>query len=792
MTSPRSWFSRFSAPLLVVAVSLFFVAHAQAQSGRWTAHTSLRQVQALSVSDEAVWAATSGGVFSFAPGTGEFERYTAVDDLHSVETRAIAYDPRRSVVWIGYQDGVLDRLDVASGAVVSFRDIERAGQFTSRGINRIVVQGDSLLVATAFGLVIFDPVRQEVRDTYSRLGPLPPSTPVNDVVVAPGPDGAAAFWLATGQGMAYASLRTPNLQDPTAWTAERDGLPGPDAEAQAVAALNGRLYVGTIADLYLRTDSGTYAQMFVTGSPVSRLYVSGGRLFGVERFRALVVEPSGVARRLEMGEIQHPVDLILGPQGSLWIGDTEAGLVEAVLPGEATTQLTILRTTYPDGPFEGQFTDLAFDEAGNLWAGGTSGAGRGFYRRDAEGLWTSFTERNYDILLGRNTYTRIFVDGENRAWAGSEGDGLALVERGDNVQVFDHQNSSLLPATGTSDFIIAGGITSDEDGRIWVSTRASARPLHVRDTDGTWTALPPLLGQGLSSTSTAYDRLYIDAFEQIWIIVRDERSLGNTRGLAVLDVGATPTDPTDDVFRFWEQKGGSGQGLPSRTVTSVIEDREGRVWIGTDGGLAYFINTGIVAADPSAQAIWPPWADRTRGTFVLFGLRINDLAVDPANRLWVASNEGAWLLQEVEGGWDLVEHWTTDNAPLFSDEIVSVAVDARTGEVYFATDQGLISYEGDAIAPAQAVQDLFVYPNPVRVQEGAVPDIFIEGLVEETEVRILAPHGGLVARLSARGGRARWDGRDLNQRVVSSGIYLVVAVGQNGEGTAYGKVAVIR
>ncbi|RMF52647.1 MAG: regulator, partial [Bacteroidetes bacterium] len=259
------------------------------------------------------------------------------------------------------------------------------------------------------------------------------------------------------------------------------------------------------------------------------------------------------------------------------------------------------------------------------------------------------------------------------------------------------------------------------------------------------------------------------------------------------DTGADPADPSDDAFRFFGQPGAAGRGLPGTVVTSVVEDREGLIWIGTTTGLAFMINTGIVAREESNIPSWPLWADRSRGTFVLFGLRVNDLAVDPANRLWVATDAGAWLIEAVpEGGYDLVTHLSTDNTPLFSNNILAVTVDERTGEVFLATDRGLLSYQGDAIAPAERASELFVYPNPVQLSGGETADIFIEGLVEETELRILSANGTVVARISTRGGRARWDGRDLTGAPVPSGVYLVVAVGQRGEGTAYGKVAVIR
>ncbi|MFW5973508.1 MAG: hypothetical protein ACOCTG_05890, partial [Bacteroidota bacterium] len=61
-----------------------------------------------------------------------------------------------------------------------------------------------------------------------------------------------------------------------------------------------------------------------------------------------------------------------------------------------------------------------------------------------------------------------------------------------------------------------------------------------------------------------------------------------------------------------------------------------------------------------------------------------------------------------------------------------------------------------------------------------------------TDLRIVTASGELVASMSTRGGQATWDGRDLSGQVVRSGMYLVLAVGTNGEGRAVGKIAVVR
>ncbi len=121
-----------------------------------------------------------------------------------------------------------------------------------------------------------------------------------------------------------------------------------------------------------------------------------------------------------------------------------------------------------------------------------------------------------------------------------------------------------------------------------------------------------------------------------------------------------------------------------------------------------------------------------------------------------------------------------------------MVVDGSSGDVFFSTSLGLVSYAGEAVTPSVSARDLFVYPNPARLSNSSTTNIYIEGLVEETDIRIITATGSLVRRLSARGGRTLWDGRDETGRLVNSGVYLIVAVGTDGTGAAHGKVAVIR
>ena len=104
----------------------------------------------------------------------------------------------------------------------------------------------------------------------------------------------------------------------------------------------------------------------------------------------------------------------------------------------------------------------------------------------------------------------------------------------------------------------------------------------------------------------------------------------------------------------------------------------------------------------------------------------------------------------------------------------------------------MVSFQGDATRPAPEIQELQAFPNPVIASSGRMPSVVIEGLVGDTDVRILSASGSRIRQLDGRGGRVRWDGMDEFGQPVPSGMYLMVAVGRNGEGTAYGKIAVVR
>lgn len=766
---------------------------AAGQGSDWRAHTPMRQVTAIDVADGSVWIATLGGVFSYSTSTGEIQRYTTVQGLHGIDARALAVDDTGASVWIGYGDGVLDRLEMDTGEVASYLDIARADQYQSRGIVHLESMGDSLLALTDFGVVVFDVPSAEVRDAYTRIGTWPPAIPVQDVLIV-STDTEREIWLASSRGVASAALDDRNLQEPTSWTVE----PGiQDRATNALAVFNEKLFAATTTDVLKREDALTWSGVGLSGNEVFDISATSEWLVAVEEFSLVTLDRNGAGTRqflFREGPLGDPVQYLfprhlrVAQDGVYWIGDEREGLVGVKDPEKLGENITETIPIVPDGPQNGLFTDIVSDPTGGIWVAGSPGNGTGFHRL-SDGEWTDYTARSRRELEGRASYDHIHAGPLGNIWAGSVGKGIARVAPDGTLTVYDHDNSSLRPAAGTDDFVRVRGLATESDGTLWAINEFSPFPLVIWSATGEWSSIAPVRAPG-APPSLSYRQIHIDTFGQKWILC------DRTQGLLVFDSGEDPADSGDDKSRYIRGMGAGGVGLPNETVTAWAQDGFGNVWIGTERGIAFFSTPSLVLFDDpaAAQAQWPiTELDSGERAFLLRDLFVNDLFVDAANNLWIASKTGVWMLELTSvGGAEIRSHYTTDNSPLFSDDVVAIGADDRKGRVYFATNKGMLSVQGDAVSPSPELQALSIFPNPARVGPGFANRITIEGLVSETDVKILTVSGRIIKSMEGRGGRMVWDGRTDEGKPAPSAVYIVAAVGRNGEGTVYGKIALIR
>ena len=174
--------------------------------------------------------------------------------------------------------------------------------------------------------------------------------------------------------------------------------------------------------------------------------------------------------------------------------------------------------------------------------------------------------------------------------------------------------------------------------------------------------------------------------------------------------------------------------------------------------------------------------------YLLSSEAINCIAVDGGNRKWIGTvNSGIFLLSE--NGTEQLLNFTKTNSPLPSNCITSIAIDNETGEVYIGTEEGLVSYIGNATAGDTQMNDAYIFPNPVRDTYNG--NIFIKVLVANALIKITDVSGNLVNNVQANGGTAEWNGKNIYGERVSTGVYLLYISDENGENTKVMKLLFI-
>ena len=131
-----------------------------------------------------------------------------------------------------------------------------------------------------------------------------------------------------------------------------------------------------------------------------------------------------------------------------------------------------------------------------------------------------------------------------------------------------------------------------------------------------------------------------------------------------------------------------------------------------------------------------------------------------------------------EGEPKQIHFFNTDNSPLLDNAVTTMAID-DSGEVFFGTNKGIISYRSASAPPVEEVTDVIAYPNPVR--PGFTGYVGIKGLAANTLVRITTVDGSFVTQLMSNGGQAVWDRTNINGQRVTPGVYFVFVSTKDGK-----------
>lgn len=291
---------------------------------------------------------------------------------------------------------------------------------------------------------------------------------------------------------------------------------------------------------------------------------------------------------------------------------------------------------------------------------------------------------------------------------------------------------------------------------------------------------------------THLENSLIDRKGRLWFTQR--RTAGSLNGgFLCMDFNGTIDNTKDDVYtyrtKFTNQ---DGTAISFQQGIAIAEDRTGRIWLGTETGL-YVVDNPDEWSSPDflVTQVKVPRPDGIYADYLLSGTTVTAIAVDGADRKWIGTaGDGVYLVSS--DGVVLLHHFTRANSPLVSDDIWSIACHPTNGEVFIGTSLGLMSYHSDASESEESLSrdNLRVYPNPVRPDYSG--PVILDGLVYDSDVKVVSTSGHVVAAGTSVGGTFTWDGRGPSGERVGSGIYYFMLASPDGKESAVAKVAVVR
>ncbi|MEM6767349.1 MAG: two-component regulator propeller domain-containing protein [Bacteroidota bacterium] len=749
------------------------VAQLDKRIGEWTSYLSQSDIVRSVEKDGLVYSITSGGMFSFDPANNETRLFSTVDQMSGIDPTTVHVDPTQNLLFIGYNDGMIDFFDSPDNFQF-FTDIERNTFYTRKRINDFASTGSRLYVATDFGMVVYDLNQRLPEATITQIAENPSRLIIRSVTVY-----QERIWIVLQNNRLYSAPENfPNLADPVIWR-EENGLNGLSAFAniQEIGSNANTLYARTDSTLFefrngqwsLLTDN-RFQQKFdhitIQEGVITATIINNTRtLYQNGQFRELFVE----------GGVNHV--LVVGQD--IYVGKEDVGL-DRFSNGDLTN-------ITPEGPRNNSATGLAAGN-GELYIAprGFQGAFSpavffdGVYHFTRETGWTLANNGNGGLPNDRanTSYARAYYDPFTQtAWLGSFGRGLASFQGGVLQNFYDCENSSISTIDGVCELSSFGntrvsGIDVDAFGNVWVSLSLALQPLMALTPEGEWIGIDK---NRFPSSLNAINMIADEAGSK-WLLSR-------RNGIEVYNDNGTLDAPNDDILVSLRAGGGQGN-LPSNDVTAIAEDSDGAVWVGTSAGVTVFFDPFSIGQGFIVDASAPIFNGRP----LLENEIVNAIAVDGGNRKWFATNSGAFLISE--DGTEQIQHFTESNSPLLSDGVNDISIDGNTGEVYFATDKGVISYRGDATEGVQGCDDIYVFPNPVFTDFAG--GITIQGTTQNATVKIVTVSGSLVREVRAQGGTAIWDGRDIRGEKVHSGIYLALSADQDGENGCIAKFSVVR
>ena len=737
------------------------------QNNVWESYYSYNNTSIGSVSNQMIVTAAENALFLFDTSQGTPETITTVEGLSGDNISALA--TYENVILVGHENGLLAQIDINTKKTLFESGITRSNIISAekKQINHIQLVDNIAYVATGFGIVEVNPQTLEFGDTYY-FGPTSSSIKVNQVFVFEN-----ALHAATEQGLFKTPQANPNKLEFSSWD---------------LLALGNWASLWTQDNsLYAAKDEGSSLSFFQLGNTVQKKATFPGVLKNISPHEngILITVSNRVydtdksfVRTQTVGDLDgvkpNTFNFAVSLNGQKWIGTSSEGLIRYANDNN-------FDLISPQGPLLNSIFDIE-NLQDELWiAHGDYNLFYNPYPLEKYGL-SRYVDKQWENipnnqLFSADSFVRVVAHPTEIGtfYVCSYHGGIVYLEDNTPEALWDQTNSGLESLTFDGADYISIRVRDalvDDSGNAWSLTGFVQKGLKKRTQSGQWTAY--------DLSDVVLDYKEEAGYSNLEFYNNKILFFGGVNsGLIGVDISQSPPQ--------MKRIMGGDMGLPSDDIRSIRLDKDNRLWVGTKDGLAVlYAPNRFFEEDSQLRSVVISDGGNLRE--LLSGQFISDIEVDGNNQKWISTTSSGVFLISPDGS-QILQHFTKENSPLPTSSVKTIGIDDASGEVYFGTLNGMVSFQGDAYAESESLSDANVFPNPVR--PNFLGNVVIRGLQQKTRVKITDIAGNLVYDTTSEGGSISWNLRSFSGARVRSGVYLIFVTSKDGLDSAVKKLMVI-
>lgn len=757
-------------------IAIFFLTQllfAQQNNQMWKGYFSYNEIVDVESASGKVFAATQNGIFSKIIASSDLTIYNSVTGFKPESITTIHHSDAFNKTIAGNSNGLLLIIN-GDGSVTTKVDVIEDVPVppNKKKINDFYEHNGRLYIATDYGISVLDLATSEFIITYF-IGTSGEETQVLQTTVL----GDEIYAVTRDFGIRKGNLTNANLFDFSQWQSFDTGF------WSGIITIDNQLVAMNNNARTYRYNGTAFQEILNHIQPGLKLKTNGTEVIVTTQNHVYVLSQtfSQLAHITNIPDYSVNFTAATVVDNFIFLGTEKDGLFSTVLSNPTTFE-----NLSPNGPIRNYI--FRVKKATNfLWAVyGDYSLQYNPYALDEFGI-SKYSDNNgweiipYDDLFQAKSISDLVINpnNQNQVYATSYFSGLLKIE-GENIELFNQANTGpngleslvLSPPNPSYIDVRINSPAFDKDGNLWVTNAFVEKAIKVLRTNGQWQSYS-LAGVAPTVATGRYGPMAIDKNKTKWVPSIND-------GLIAFN------EEYNNKFIVLNSTVGN---LPSNDVRCVAIDNRNQLWIGTFSGLRVIssVDRFISETELTSNSIIIQEGDLAQELF--FQQTILDIAVDGANRKWVSIADGGVFLVSANGQ-QTVFQFTKNNSPLPSDNINDIEIDGVTGEVFFATDKGMVSFLGTSTKPSDSLGDVFVYPNPVRPE--FLGTVKISGLTDKANIKITDIEGNLVYETTSSGGTIEWDTKAFGKHKVASGVYMVFVVSEDGLDSTVKKIMIIR